>query len=274
MEGLHGPGACAVPLRYDIMQKKGVMAVQVVTQGVVLREVSYQEADKILTVLTKDLGKVTVRARGCRRRNNRLTAAAQLLVYADLTLTQRGDRWELTDADTRTHFWAVRQDLEKLALASYFAEVSERVCPEGEEADVLLSLLLNSFYALNSLEKPQALVKAVFELRLLSFLGMAPLLEGCPVCGVAEPKQAFLHLREGVLCCAACRRTWRGTSVPLSPAALTAARYILTANPKKLFSFALDAGSLAQLSHASEAFLITQLDRGFQTLDYYRGVRG
>lgn len=113
----------------------------------------------------------------------------------------------------------------------------------------------------------------MFELRLLSFLGMAPLLEGCAACGAAEPKGAFLHLQEGVLCCAACRRTWRGTAVPLSPAALTAARYILAANPKKLFSFALDAGSLARLSHASEAFLITQLDRGFRTLTYYREVR-
>lgn len=247
---------------------------QVATQGVVLREAAYQEADKILTVLTRDLGKLTVRARGCRRRNNRLTAAAQLLVYSDLTLSQRGDRWELAEADPQRTFWTVRQDLGKLALACYFAEVTERVCQEGEAAETLLSLLLNSLYALNNLEKPQSLVKAVFELRLLAFLGLSPLLDGCAVCGALQPEEPLLHLQEGVLCCTACRRAWRGTSVSLPPAALMAARYILMAHPKKLFSFSLAGESLAKLSAASEAFLITQLDRGFRTLDYYRQLQG
>ena len=50
----------------------------IVTQGLVLREVSYKESDKILTVLTRDGGKRTVKARGCRKKNSPLAAAAQL----------------------------------------------------------------------------------------------------------------------------------------------------------------------------------------------------
>ena len=53
------------------------------TQGIVLREVNYKEADKILTVLTRDFGKRTVKARGCRRKNSRLTAGSQLLVFSE-----------------------------------------------------------------------------------------------------------------------------------------------------------------------------------------------
>ena len=56
------------------------------TRGLVLRETNYKEADKILTVLTQDEGKRTVKARGCRRRGSRLAAAAQLLVYSEMTL--------------------------------------------------------------------------------------------------------------------------------------------------------------------------------------------
>ena len=114
------------------------------TQGIVLRETNYKEADKILTVLTRDLGKRTVKARGCRRKNSKLTAASQLLVYSEMTLSERGEFTTLTEADPLEQFWSVRQDLEDLALASYFAEVTEATAQEGEAAPELLSLLLNS----------------------------------------------------------------------------------------------------------------------------------
>ena len=61
-------------------------AMHVQTQGLVLRETNYKEADKILTVLTKEGGKRTVKARGCRRKNSPLAASAQLLVWSDMTL--------------------------------------------------------------------------------------------------------------------------------------------------------------------------------------------
>ncbi len=241
------------------------------TQGIVLRETNYKEADKILTVLTRDWGKRTVKARGCRRKNSKLTAASQLLVYSELTLFERGEFTTLTEADPLEQFWSVRQDLETLALASYFAEVAEASAQEGETCPELLSLLLNCLYALDTLKKPRALVKAVFELRLLCLTGYEPLLDACAVCGAPEPLRARLHLSQGVLCCAACRgQLGGGVSMPLSPGALAAARYIVSGPPKKLFSFALAEESLRQLGQATEAFLMTQQERGFRTLDYYK----
>ena len=241
------------------------------TQGIVLRETNYKEADKILTVLTRDWGKRTVKARGCRRKNSKLTAASQLLVYSELTLSERGEFTTLTEADPLEQFWSVRQDLETLALASYFAEVAEASAQEGETCPELLSLLLNCLYALDTLKKPRALVKAVFELRLLCLTGYEPLLDACAVCGAPEPLRARLLLSQGVLCCAACRgRLGGGVSMPLSPGALAAARYIVSGPPKKLFSFALAEESLRRLGQATEAFLMTQQERGFRTLDYYK----
>ena len=241
------------------------------TQGIVLRETNYKEADKILTVLTRDWGKRTVKARGCRRKNSKLTAASQLLVYSELTLSERGEFTTLTEADPLEQFWSVRQDLETLALASYFAEVAEASAQEGETCPELLSLLLNCLYALDTLKKPRALVKAVFELRLLCLTGYEPLLDACALCGEEAPAQPRLDLGEGVLCCAACRgRLGGGVSMPLSPGALAAARYIVSGPPKKLFSFALAEESLRRLGQATEAFLMSQQERGFRTLDYYK----
>ena len=147
------------------------------TQGLVLRETNYKEADKILTVLTREGGKRTVKARGCRRKNSPLAASAQLLAWSDMTLFAYRDRLTLNEAEALELFWGVRADVEKLALASYFAEVTEAVAEEGRPDPALLSLALNSLYALDKLQRPLPLVKAAFELKLLCVAGYEPLLD-------------------------------------------------------------------------------------------------
>ena len=246
----------------------------VVTQGLVLREVSYKETDKILTVLTRDGGKRTVKARGCRKKNSPLAAAAQLLVYSDMTLFEYRDFWSLDEAESREQFWGVKRDVEKLALGSYFAEVMEAVAEEDQDENPMLSLILNSLYALDKLNKPQALVKAAYELKLMSLAGYEPMLEHCAVCGAADPEEPRLHLREGLLHCARCRGgVGDGVSMPLDGAVLDAMRRVLYGDPKRLFSFALDVPGLARMADVCEAYLLTQLERGFRTLDFYKSLQ-
>jgi len=246
----------------------------IVTKGIVLRQVNYKEADKILTVLTEEGGKRTVKARGCRRKGSALAAPSQLLAWSDMTLFEYKDYYNLSEGATINLFRHVREDLVKLALGSYFAEVTEAVAEEGQSEPELLSLLLNSLYALDRLDKPLPLVKAAFELRLLSVAGYAPLADACGVCGLPEPESAQLHLGEGVLHCAACREeVGDGISMPLSPGALSALRYIVYGDPKRLFSFSLDEQSMKLLGDTAEAFLLTQLERGFKTLDFYKQLQ-
>lgn len=240
------------------------------TQGLVLRETNYKEADKILTVLTREGGKRTVKARGCRRRNSTLAASSQLLAWSDMTLFEYRDRFTLNEAETLELFWGVRQDVEKLALCAYFAEVTELVAEEGCPDQELLSLILNSIYALDRLEKPLALVKAAFELKLLCLAGYEPLLEDCAVCGAENPKEPRLNLENGVICCGGCTGPADGPVRSLDDAGLAAMRHVVYGDPKRLFSFPLDGDSMALLSVACEDFLLTQLDRGFRTLDFYR----
>ena len=103
------------------------------TQGIVLRETNYKEADKILTVLTRDWGKRTVKARGCRRKNSKLTAASQLLVYSELTLSERGEFTTLTEADPLEQFWSVRQDLESPGPGLLFCRGGGGLRPGGRD---------------------------------------------------------------------------------------------------------------------------------------------
>ena len=241
-----------------------------VVHALVLREVNYKESDKILTVLTRENGKMTLSARGCRKKGSAIAAASQLLVWSEMTLYEYQGRWAIREANTDREFLGMRKDLEKLALGCYFAEMAELLAVEDVPAPELLSLLLNSLHALDKMDKPAALVKAAFELKVMCLAGYEPILDACAVCG-AEPEQSRFHLFEGVLHCASCRgEVGEGISMPLTPAALSAMRHVACGDPKRLFSFRLDEGSLRQMGDACEAYVLTQLERGFGTLDFYK----
>ncbi len=247
----------------------------VVTRGLVLREVYYKEGDKILTVLAEGQGKRTVKAAGCRRKNSPLSAGAQLLVWSDMTLYDYRDRWALKEAVTLEDFRGLRRDLEKLALGTYFAEAAEAVTEEGVETPGLLPLVLNSLYALDKLQKPEKLIKAAFEIRLACLVGYEPLLDACAVCGSESPEEPRLNLSEGVLHCGRCRGELgeMGISMPLDGASLEALRYVVRGDPKRLFSFQIPKESLDKLAGLAESFLLTQLERGFRTLDFYKELQ-
>lgn len=245
----------------------------VTTKAIVLREAAYKESDKILTILTPDRGKLTVQARGCRKKGNGLSAACQLLVWSEMTLSEFRGRWSVTEAAVELEFRRLRSDLDKLSLGSYFAEVLESVVQEESPADDLLPLLLNCLYALDQLDKPLAQVKAAFELRAVSLAGFEPLLDACAICG-REPETPRLNLTQGILHCADCgEEAGEGISMPLGPQVLAAMRHIVTCPGKKLLSFRLEGPALEQLGDVCEAYLLTQLERGFRTLDFYKQLQ-
>lgn len=245
---------------------------QMVTDGIVLRETVYKETDKILTVLTKDGGKQTVKARACRKNTSQLAASAQLLVYSELTLSERLGFWTVSAAESIEQFWGVKQDLEKLALACYCAEVTELIALEEQPDTGLLPLILNTLYALDKLQKPLPLVKAMFEARVLCLAGYAPQLGACCVCGKENPKDARLVLADGVLRCGSCGAGAFGASLSLDEVALAALRHAVYGDEKRLFTVAMTRKSLPLLAAASEQFLTTQLEKSFRTLDFYKSV--
>jgi DNA repair protein RecO (recombination protein O) len=190
-----------------------------------------------------------------------------------MTLYEYQGRWSVKEAVTERQFHAVRSDLEKLSLASFFAEVTEALAEEGQPEPGLLSLILNCLHGLDKLDLPLRQVKTAFEWRSMALAGYAPMVDACAVCGKIDPADPRVHLREGLLHCASCRDgVGDGVSMPLTPGALAALRHIVKGDPKRLFSFRLDDTSLKQLADASEAYLMTQLERGFHTLDFYKSL--
>lgn len=129
------------------------------TKGLILREVKYKEADRILTVLTADEGKITVKARGALRKGSKVSAATQLLVFSELTLFENKGRWTVNEASTIEEFKGLRDDITALSLASYFAECVEALTDEDQPNPYILQLILNCLFALSNDMYSQELLK-------------------------------------------------------------------------------------------------------------------
>ena len=245
-----------------------------VLKGLVLRAADYQESSKILTVLTDTRGKITVSAKGALRRSSRIAAASQPFAYAEMSLSESRDRYYLNEAGTISLFPGILADVNAYALGAYFLELLDAACPEGEEsASGELALGLNALWLLSEGKKSPALVKAAFEIRLMSQLGYRPETECCPVCGRETPESPMLDLRGGSVYCRSCAEGNALLPMPLLPASLEALRYILSAPDSRVFSFSLGEEAERKLNSAAERYVQEQLERRFSTLDYYKKIK-
>lgn len=239
-------------------------------QAIVLRVTDYNDRDALLTVLSRSHGKLTIKARGLRRKNSPLIAPCQLLAFGEFTLFEYKGQYSINEAHSLELFSPLRRDLIKLSLGTYFAQAAEVISQEDMPNPELQSLLLNCLFALSKLDENEAKVKAVFELRAACLAGYMPDLFGCHICGNQAPDR--FDISEGMLECHSCRGIGGGIRIPVTPGMLEAMRYICLCEPKKLLAFNIGQENLEKLSNLTEAYLTAQLERGFSTLDFYKSL--
>ena len=240
--------------------------------ALVLREVRYKEADRILTLLTDTDGKITVKARGALRKSSKTAAATQQLTYSEMTLFGNLGRWTVNEATMKEGFDGLRTDIGSFALGCYFAECADALSAEDQPDAPLMQLALNCLYALSRGMYTPEHIKAAFELRLMCLAGYTPELSHCAVCGEEEPGDPVLMLERGCVCCRRCA-AGAGQTVKLDTASLNAMRHICSVSPKQILSFSLEGEGAKRLSAAAEEHLLLHTERRFPTLDYWKNVK-
>lgn len=241
------------------------------TDGLILREYdSPTEADRFVAILTRDRGIIRASARGAKRPKSRFGSSTQQLCYARLSLLPGREKYIIEDAQPIEVFFALRQDVERLALAQYFCELALHLCPADAPAPQHLRLLLNALHYLATGAKNPLQIKAVVESRLLALEGYTPDLMGCAVCGSAEAPLWFSPAA-GTLTCV----THGGSmdAIEVSPVVLAALRHMVYGDFERCFSFSLSEADAAALATLMERFLLAQLQRRFTTLDFYHTLR-
>lgn len=241
--------------------------------GIVTREIKYGDSSRILTVITKELGKISILARGARSNKSGLLSLTQLFTYGEFTLFQgRGKGlYKINSGDVVHSFSNLRNSLEAMAYASYFCEIANRVVPEDSPDPEQMQLLLNTLYLLSEEKTSSEQIKAVYEFRTLAVQGLLPDFSLCSRCGKAQNLTAF-DPRENAVFCSDCAGDSPALITPGS-GILGAISYIAGADAKKVFSFHLPEQSLSYLSRLGEYCLELQLEKHLKTLDYLKSVR-
>ena len=246
----------------------------ITTTGLILKEIDYRESDKLLTVLTKDLGVVFVRARGAKKTKNKASAATSLFAYSNLTLFKMGDKFTVDSADSIDLFFGLHSDIVKISLAAYICELCSIFSPELEPAEQQLRLALNTLHLLEKDKRPPMLLKAIFELRLTAISGFLPDLTACGSCDENEPKLSFFSPSDGTLLCGNCAGSLqrRKDDLPLSTAALAAMRHVIYSPDEKIYNFNLLGDSQAQFFTACEKNLLYYSEKSPVSLNFLKSI--
>lgn len=241
------------------------------TKGLILREQSIGERDKLVTILTETRGVLRAFVRGGKSVKSKNGAATGKFCYAAFSLTQSRDSFTVTEAQPLEMFFQLRDSLDKLALGEYFLELGYACAPPEEPAEEILRVLLNSLYYLCHDTYPAKQLKAVTELRLLTISGYAPNLVACAHCNTFETPTMYLDIQEGLLYCEACAPA--SALFPLSTGLLNALRHIEFSELRMLYAFCMDEPLLEELAYLTETCLTRRLERKFRTLDFYHSVQ-
>ncbi len=259
--------------------------------GVVVRVRDYGDHDRYLSVLTAERGRITLLAKGGKSLKGPQTAVSQLYTYANFEYYRRGDFNILKGGSSHEPFYGLSMDIDRFDLAAYLCDLACEVSDEGEEAEELLRLLLNSLHATARELYPQEIIKGAFEFRTAVLAGYAPDLSGCAHCGAGDAEMMYLNVMNGALVCPTCLKKLGHTRpaaalgtyddvreaellCPVTPAACAALRYCAGAPLGRIFSFELkDASDLADFSKLAQTYILSHLGRGFDSLNFYHAMR-
>ncbi|MDO8535441.1 MAG: DNA repair protein RecO [Candidatus Omnitrophota bacterium] len=176
------------------------------SEAIVLRRQDLRETSLILTFYTKDFGKVKGILRGVRGARGQYGGGSyEILSHDEIVFYDRkkSDIFTTSQCDLIEFFNPIRQSLEKLAYAAYMAELLDSVTTLSDKNEEVFNLLLNSLRLLCG-DTSSRRAARIFEIKLLSLLGLMPTLESCANCGKSVDSSAKFSVAQGGLICVNC----------------------------------------------------------------------
>jgi len=235
--------------------------------GLVAREVDTGDADRYLTVLTAERGKLECYAKGIRKQKSSMASHAGLMSYAEINVYRNKDRYILTSAKSIEKFYDIRTDVVKCAYAMHFLEIARDVIVEAQAFPQALQTLLNALHVLCYRDLPPDFISRVFEIRILAISGFAPAVGGCSACGAPSlPGSSFFDVYGDGLVCAECKAR-AAKAAPISQGAIRAIRHVVECDAGAIFQFEISDRIKAELTFFIPAYLRHHFGRDYDKLD-------
>ncbi len=233
-------------------------------RGVVIRETAVGESDKIITLLTKEMGKITLSARGARKPKSKYLASCELFAYSDFVIYTARKYPSVSSAELINSFYGIRKRLDCFYCGAYLAEICNSLIYEGTDCSDIMLLFITALNRMSKGLSEPFITSLVFELKFLYLNGMLPDMGSCCVCG--RNIEGAAHIGSEGLICDGCG----GEEASISAGAVRALGYIYNSDIPSVFSFRADERVVGGLSTARDIFFREQTDRQFRTYDMFR----
>jgi DNA repair protein RecO (recombination protein O) len=241
---------------------------KVITAAIVVRTVDYGEADRIVTLLTREHGKLSAIARGAKRSKRRFGAGLALFGVGEATLSERAgaELATLESFDGARGFAGLLADVAKVAHGGYACELVRELVPPRQPEPELFELLIQ-FLALLDGGEARAETLRVLELRVLELTGLRPSLAECARCGGTDEldrEGQVFDVRRGGVVCAACHGDGRPLSTEARRALVEAQGLSLDEAASLVLAPAVNAGCREALS----ALITDHLGRPLKSVEF------
>lgn len=230
--------------------------------GIIISENNLGDYDKMLTMLTPGLGKISCVAKGARRQKSALLAGTQFLCFGEYLMYKGSNTYNINSCETIEVFYKLRTDLDKLNNAVYITKIIRDVTEENENCYRILQLFLNTLYVLSETDKNPDLIISTFKLKLLCILGFTPRIDGCVNCKQQEDIKYF-SLKDNGFKCEICGKQDK-SCLEMSESTINAIKYIVMSPPKKLCSFNLKDEALEELKLISKLYFNEKLEKEYK----------
>jgi DNA repair protein RecO (recombination protein O) len=241
-------------------------------EAVVLRHSDWGEADRMLTIFTRELGKLRVVAKGARRPRSRKAGHLEPFTRVALLLARGREIWIVTQAETLDAYLPVRDDLERTGYAAYVAELLDRFTYEEGENSSLYRLFVEALERVSTLEDPVPAIR-YYEIRLLDLLGFRPELFHCVQCGnEIQPEAQYFSALLGGVVCPRCGLDAAGVR-PVSMQALKYLRHYQRSGYAEATRVRLPDAVRPELEALMQHYLTYLLERGLNSPAFLREVR-
>lgn len=168
-------------------------------EGIVLKTRDYGESNKIITLMTKEAGKIAVMARGAKKPRSRLSAISQTFMHGIFIVQRSSGMGTLQQGELIHSMRHIQTDILRAAYASYIVEMVDRLMEEGSPQPDPYEVLKQALYAIDDGYDPEAIALFV-DWKMLPYAGIKPILHHCSSCGAVEGEFAFSFSQGGFLC--------------------------------------------------------------------------
>jgi DNA repair protein RecO (recombination protein O) len=171
-------------------------------EGIVIRTNDYGESNKIVTIYSRELGKVGLMARGAKKPSSRLASVTQLFTYGYFFIQAGSGMGTLQQGEVISSMRSIREDIFTTAYASYILELTDKGTDNNKPNPFLFELLYQTIHYMNEGYDTEILMY-IYEMKMLNVLGLYPILDECAVCHAKEGTFHF-SVREGGFICHRC----------------------------------------------------------------------